>query len=82
MHVSDCSATHSTTVWVFRCQFSDHNYSAPVSPTFVNPPEHKNHTDSNETSSPNAMQMASPPIKPTAELFNCHYHNSICVMLT
>lgn len=30
----------------------------------------------------NRLQMASPPIKPTAELFNCHYHNSICVMLT
>lgn len=48
----DCSTTHPTSVGVFRCQFSDHNSSAPVSLTLVNPLEHKNHTDSNEMSSP------------------------------
>lgn len=31
---------------------------------------------------PNSLWMTSPTIKPTAELFNSHYHRSICVMLT
>lgn len=26
----------------------------------------------------NSLQITSPTIKPTAELFNCHYHKSVC----